>query len=49
MNDARSIPEVPTGVLVLTAGVDVGEKMLAYEVVGWSFPSTGKWGTNAWV
>jgi hypothetical protein len=35
MNDAKSIPEVPTGVLVLTGGVDVGEKMLNYEVVGW--------------
>lgn len=36
MNDAKSIPEVPTGVLVLTGGVDVGEKMLNYEVVGWA-------------
>ena len=35
MNDEKFIPEVPTGVLVLTAGVDVGEKMLNYEVVGW--------------
>jgi phage terminase large subunit GpA-like protein len=35
VNGEKSIPEVPTGVLVLTAGVDVGEKMLNYEVVGW--------------
>lgn len=27
--------EVPDGVLVLTAGVDVGERMLNYEIVGW--------------
>lgn len=27
--------EVPDGVLVLTAGVDVGERQLHYEVVGW--------------
>ena len=27
--------EVPDGVLVLTAGVDVGERQLNYEVVGW--------------
>jgi phage terminase large subunit GpA-like protein len=27
--------EVPDGVLVLTAGVDVGEKQLNYEIVGW--------------
>lgn len=26
---------VPDGVLVLTAGVDVGERMINYEVVGW--------------
>ena len=27
--------EVPEGVLVLTAGVDVGERQLNYEIVGW--------------
>jgi phage terminase large subunit GpA-like protein len=27
--------EIPDGVLVLTAGVDVGERQLNYEVVGW--------------
>jgi phage terminase large subunit GpA-like protein len=27
--------EVPDGVIVLTAGVDVGERQLNYEVVGW--------------
>lgn len=27
--------EVPEGVLVLTAGVDVGDNMLNYEIVGW--------------
>ena len=35
MSDAKSIPEVPSNVLVLTAGVDVGERVLTYEVVGW--------------
>ena len=35
MSDEKCIPEVPTGVLVLTAGVDVGERILTYEVVGW--------------
>jgi phage terminase large subunit GpA-like protein len=27
--------EIPDGVLILTAGVDVGERFLNYEVVGW--------------
>ena len=27
--------EIPDGVLVLTAGVDVGERQLNYEIVGW--------------
>jgi phage terminase large subunit GpA-like protein len=27
--------EVPSGVLVLTAGVDIGERQINYEVVGW--------------
>jgi phage terminase large subunit GpA-like protein len=27
--------EVPEGVLVLTAGVDIGERMINYEVIGW--------------
>jgi phage terminase large subunit GpA-like protein len=27
--------EIPDGVLVLTAGVDVGERMLNFEIVGW--------------
>jgi phage terminase large subunit GpA-like protein len=31
----RGEGEVPAGVLVLTAGVDVGERSLHYEVVGW--------------
>jgi phage terminase large subunit GpA-like protein len=29
------IAEIPDGVLVLTAGVDVGDRQLAYEIVGW--------------
>lgn len=35
--DRREIyrSEIPEGTLVLTAGVDVGEHMLNYEVVGW--------------
>jgi phage terminase large subunit GpA-like protein len=34
--------EVPDGVLVLTAGIDVGEQQLNYEIVGW-----GK-GSESW-
>jgi len=34
MSDERCT-EVPLGMLCLTGGVDVGDKMLAYEVVGW--------------
>jgi phage terminase large subunit GpA-like protein len=32
----RGAGEVPAGVLVLTAGVDVGERQLHYEIVGWA-------------
>lgn len=35
--------EVPDGVLVLTAGVDVGERQLNYEIVGWGTGSES-WG-----
>jgi phage terminase large subunit GpA-like protein len=35
VNDEKFTPEIPAGVLVLTAGVDVGEKVLTYEIVGW--------------
>jgi phage terminase large subunit GpA-like protein len=36
-NERREVyhAEVPAGVLVLTAGVDIGERQLTYEVVGW--------------
>ena len=34
-DDKRVAVEVPDGVVVLTAGVDVGERQLNYEVVGW--------------
>ena len=27
--------QVPDGVLVLTAGIDIGERALAYEIIGW--------------
>lgn len=34
--DGKLIPvEIPDGVLVLTAGVDIGERMINYEIVGW--------------
>jgi phage terminase large subunit GpA-like protein len=49
MDDVKSIPEVPTGVLVLTAGIDVGEKMVAYEVVGWG-KGRESWGIEfSWI
>jgi len=37
------IPDVPKGVLVLTAGIDVNERTTNYEIVGWG-PQYESWG-----
>jgi phage terminase large subunit GpA-like protein len=40
---STATPDVPKGVLVLTAGVDINERTTNYEIVGWG-PGYESWG-----